>query len=74
MPSTPGTWRVKVVDDTGHGLEVAVDAAPAPAALASRSAAPATAAFVLRPLVGLATIAAIFGVLLAVHRRRGTSP
>lgn len=73
VPSTPGTWQVKVVDDTGHGLEVAVDAAPGPA-LAARSTAPATAAFVLRPVVGLAAIAAIFGILLTVHRRRGTSP
>lgn len=72
VPSTPGRWRVKVLDDTGHGLEVALDASPP--ALASRAAAPATAALVLRPLVGLAAIAATFGVLLAVQRRRRTSP
>lgn len=72
VPTTPGTWRVKLVDPTGHGLEVAVDAAaqslPAPGAPAT-----STAAFMLRPLVGLAAIAAVFGVLSAVYRRRGAS-
>ncbi len=77
VPATPGTWRVKVVDNTGHGLDVAVEsAAPGSAAavVASSAAAPAsTAAFVLRPLVGLAAIAAVFGILLAVYRRQGAT-
>jgi nickel transport protein len=74
VPMAPGTWRVKVVDDTGHGVEIAVDSprASAAAAAASGAAAPrSTAAFVLRPLVGLAAIAGVFGVLLGVYRRQG---
>lgn len=75
VPATPGTWRVRVVDDAGHGLDVAVEAAPASAValVASSTAAPASAAFVFRPLVGLAAIAAVFGILVAVYRRHGTS-
>lgn len=73
VPATPGAWRVKVVDQTGHGLDVAIDAARAPgaASVASSGTAPAsTAAFVLRPLVGLAAIAGVFGALLVLHRRK----
>ena len=74
VPATPGAWRVKVIDDTGHGLELAVEAGPTSrAVVASGTAAPASAAFVLRPLVGLAAIGAVFAVLMAVHRRQGTS-
>lgn len=75
VPATPGAWRVKVVDGTGHGLQFIVEAPPASAAgVASRAAAPASAAaFVLRPVVGLAAIAAVFGVLVAVYRRRGSA-
>jgi nickel transport protein len=72
VPDAGGRWRVKVVDGTGHGLEVEVDAAapgatPAPAPASS-------VAFVLRPLVGLAAIGAVFAILFAVRRRRGTRP
>jgi nickel transport protein len=58
---------VKVIDSTGHGLELPVDAAPPPAAAPPRSG----ATLALRPLVGVALIAALFGALLAWHRRRG---
>ncbi len=75
VPATPGTWRVKVVDDTGHGLDVAVEGAPGSAAgvVAAGPGGPGSTAFVLRPLVGLAAIAAVFGVLLAVYRRQGAT-
>ncbi len=68
VPDAAGRWRVRVIADGGHGLDVTVDAAP-PAATSSRNV-PSRAAFVLRPLLGLAVIAAVFGVLVAVHRRR----
>ncbi|HEY7725184.1 MAG TPA: hypothetical protein VH880_07615 [Anaeromyxobacteraceae bacterium] len=72
VPDAPGRWRVKVVDGSGHGLEVEVDAAePAPPAGGATTSA---AAFVFRPLVGLAAIGAVFFVLIAVHRRRRTTP
>jgi nickel transport protein len=67
VPDVPGLWRVKVVDATGHGLDVAVDASASPAGTAT-----STAAFVFRPLVGLAAIAAVFAVLFKVYRRKGT--
>lgn len=70
VPDVAGKWRVKIVDDTGHGLDVEVDAVsgtsdPAPAS---------PAAFVLRPLVGLAVIAAVFGALFALQRRKSRTP
>jgi nickel transport protein len=74
VPDTPGRWHVRMVDATGHGLELDVAAeAPgqAPARPAAASAGPATWAFVLRPLVGAVLIAAIFAVLIVLYRRKG---
>ncbi len=75
VPAEPGRWRVKVADDTGHGLDVAVEAAPGTKAAGSvsGSATPSSIAFVLRPLAGVAAIAAAFGLLIAVQRRRGAA-
>ncbi len=71
VPDVAGKWRVKVVDRTGHGLDVEVDATEI-ASPSPRAGAPGAAVgFVLRPLVGLAAIAAVFGLLLAFHRRKG---
>lgn len=68
VPDAPGTWRVKVIDDGGHGLDLLVDAdapsASSPAGLASG------AAFVLRPLAGLLAIGAVFAALWLARRRR----
>jgi nickel transport protein len=76
VPDVPGKWRVKVIDATGHGLDLEVDAtATAVPSPSPGNPAPSSAvAFVLRPLVGLVVIAAVFGLLLAVYRRRGTHP
>lgn len=74
VPDAPGKWRVKVVDDTGHGLDLEVDAGVVRTATPGTSARTSTTALVLRPLVGLAVIAAVFGLLLAVYRRKGTHP
>jgi hypothetical protein len=56
---------VKVGDATGHGLDVTIDAGAAPAAARLPAA-----AFVLRPLVGIAAIAAAFAALVLIHRRK----
>jgi len=74
VPDVSGKWRVKVIDDTGHGLEVEVDAAPGAAAPASAGAAPSGLAFVLRPLLGLAVIGAVFAALYLARRRKGATP
>jgi nickel transport protein len=77
VPDVPGKWRVKVVDHTGHGLDVEVDAAATPASATTATTPPApasTTAFVLRPLAGLAVIAAVFAVLFVVYRRKGARP
>lgn len=71
VPDAPGSWRVKVVDGTGHGLEVEVDTAIAPQA--AGSSALSTAAFVLRPLVGVLAIGAVFAALFTLHRRKAST-
>lgn len=76
VPDAPGRWRVKVIDDTGHGIDLQVEAAPdgsTPAPGGARAAV-STAAFVLRPLVGLAVIGAVFAALAAAYRRRRGAP
>ena len=72
VPDVPGPWRVRIVDSAGHGLDATVDV-PAPGAAAGAiPSGVASAAFVLRPLLGVALIAAIFG-LLYLRGRRGAS-
>ena len=76
VPDTAGNWRVKVVDNTGHGLDIQVEAGTAsgvPSGSAGSRIA-STVAFVLRPLVGLAAIVAVFAALIIFQRRRRTSP
>lgn len=70
VPDAPGGWRVKVMDASGHGLDLVIDAAAQGAAPGAAPAA-STAAFVLRPLAGLAAIAAVFAALFTFYRRRG---
>jgi nickel transport protein len=76
VPDAPGKWRVKVIDDAGHGLDVLVDAEAQGAAAAQppSGGAPDRVAFILRPLLGLAAIGAVFAVLYFAHRRKGTRP
>ncbi len=75
VPDIAGKWRVKIVDATGHGLDTDIDADPAAsvAGASTSGGALTTAAFVLRPLVGIAGIAGVFGLLFVVYRRKGTT-
>lgn len=66
VPDAPGRWRVRVVEETGHGLDVEVDAAPP--ADAAPAAAPAGGP--LRTLAGLLAIGLVFGGLYLLQRRR----
>ena len=70
VPDAPGKWRVKVIDDTGHGLDVQIDAEAPGTAQAPAVGALSRAAFVLRPLLGLAVIGAAFAALFLAYRRR----
>ncbi len=74
VPDVPGTWRVRVVQDAGHGLDVGVEVAAGDLAVrpSGGPAAAGAAAFVLRPLVGIAGIVAICAALVAFYRRKGT--
>lgn len=74
VPDVPGKWRVRIIDSTGHGLDTQVDVAAPGAAQGHRAGAEpsgaASLAFVLRPVLGVALIAAIFGFLFLRGRRR----
>ncbi len=75
VPDAPGKWRVRVFDDTGHGLDLQIDA---PSRGASTAESPASgalpiAAFVLRPLVGVAAIGLVFAALVVLYRRTRTT-
>ncbi len=76
VPDIAGTWRVHVVDTTGHGLDTQVEVAipEIPAGAGAGRGAPSSGvagvAFALRPAVGVALIAAVFGALYLYRRRR----
>ena len=74
VPDVKGSWRVKVIDDTGHGLDLQVEAADAGAPGAGGGAVVPAAAFVLRPLLGLVAIGAVFAGLYLLQRKRGAAP
>jgi len=78
VPDAPGTWRIKVIDEGGHGLDLQVEAGPPGGATAAvqvpSDGAMSGAAFVLRPLLGLAAIGALFAALYLFYRRRGRAP
>ena len=76
VPDVPGKWRVKIVDDSGHGLDVEVDASAGTLSSAppTAGAGTSTLAFTLRPLVGLAAIGAVFAALVFLYRRKGPTP
>jgi nickel transport protein len=73
VPDVPGRWRVRIVDSTGHGLDTAVEVASPGVTGSATGAGPcgiASLALVLRPVVGVALIAAIFGLLYLRGRRK----
>jgi nickel transport protein len=74
VPDAPGAWRVKVVDGSGHGVDAAIEIAASGATGSGARPSAVSAWFVLRPLVGVALIAAIFAALFVLSRRRRGSP
>jgi nickel transport protein len=72
VPDAPGPWRVRVLEESGHGLDLKVDAA-APTAAAPSGPATATA-YLLRLVAGLLVIGAIFAALALARRRKGHQP
>lgn len=71
VPHEPGPWRVRVVGDDGHGLEVVVDTASLAAPPPAPTPAPGPgASAVLRPLLGVLLIGALFGGLVLLYRRK----
>jgi nickel transport protein len=71
VPDTPGKWRVKVSDNTGHGLDLDVESV-AIAPVKNDGGRVATWAFALRPIIGVLLIAALFVTLVWIYRRKGS--
>jgi len=72
VPAAPGRWRIKVVGEDGHGAEVVVDTAalsPGTAPAAAPAPLPGVA-FVLRPLLGVLLVGALFGGLVVLYRKK----
>lgn len=68
MPDRPGLWRLKIADDTGHGLDTTIDVG----ALAPTQSA-TSLSFILRPVLAIAVVAALFAGLFLFYRRRKTA-
>jgi nickel transport protein len=73
VPSQPGSWRVRVIEATGHGLDVEVEVASPGVPPATAPARPGPAQL-LRPLVGLAALGAVFAALVLAWRKKGRAP
>lgn len=72
VPDAPGKWRVKVLAEGGHGLELEVDAGQVPTGTAPDGA--SGWAFALRPVLGVAAISLVFAVLFLAYRAQGRRP
>ena len=72
VPEAPGKWRLKVIDTTGHGLDVELDVKnPVDHPVNATAGAGATSVSVaLRPLSGALAIGLIFGALFFLYRRK----
>jgi nickel transport protein len=83
VPQGPGRWRVRVIEVTGHGLDLEVEVAPPAQAMAGTapSAAPppqtpleGRAGSALGPLLGVGVIALVFTALVLARRKQGRAP
>ena len=72
VPDVEGKWRVRVIEKSGHGLDVEIEAS-ATASPATGPGAASRADYWLRPVIGLAVIAAFFGILYWRSRKRKAS-
>jgi nickel transport protein len=70
VPDAPGTWRVKIADATGHGVEVVVPVDAAGRATEGPAAGPSAWGFVARPAFGVLLIAGLFALLVLLYRRK----
>jgi nickel transport protein len=73
VPGQPGTWRVRVIEASGHGLDIEVEIAPPggppTAALAGPGLAP-----LLRPVLGLVALVTVFAGLVLARRKHDRAP
>jgi len=73
VPDVAGKWHVRVAGEDGHGLDTEIDIASVARTgdhAATDTPAILSAAFVFRPLVGVAIIGAVFAGLVAFYGRK----
>ena len=68
VPDAPGNWRVRLADDSGHGLDLTVEVDAE--GIRGEEGRPSALAFALRPLVGTISLGVLFFGLYALIRRR----
>ncbi len=73
VPDAPGAWRVRVLEPGGHGLDAVIDTAALGAAVSGGASRFGGVLFVLRPALGVALIALVFGALALLARRKRRS-
>jgi nickel transport protein len=69
VPDSPGLWHLKIADATGHGLDTTIDVgalAPMPTTT--------SLSFILRPVLAIAVVAALFAALFLTYRRKKNAP
>jgi len=68
VPDAPGAWRLRVVEDDGHGLDVRIQVTPGSLQAVAVTAREAGGGL-LGPLLGAAGIGLVFGLLVFLRRR-----
>jgi len=74
VPDLPGGWRIRVIDETGHGLDLQVEASATGQVPAAGGGEVTSAAYLLRPLLGLAAIGVVFAAMFLAYRKKGRGP
>lgn len=71
VPNIDGSWRVRVIDEDGHGLDTTIEVKPSDTEVTSARSEVLTW---FRPAIGVLIISVIFGALYLVvaHRRKKT--
>lgn len=74
VPDVSGKWRLRIIDAAGHGLDTTIEVPTLGKWQNNPTTSPAlpALAYILRPLLGLIVVGAIFIILTLVYRRRGS--
>jgi nickel transport protein len=66
VPASPGTWRVQVADEGGHGITLSVSAQP----IDRQEQVEGTLVWIVRLAAAVLAVGLVFGGLAWIHRHR----